>query len=54
MNNNKSNENWDRNQWQGRSRRQVENNYKVTGYMVKTFMIAIGLYALTELIISFI
>jgi hypothetical protein len=53
MNNNK-NKSWDRNQWQGRSRRQVENNYKVTEYMVKTFIIAIGLYALSELITYFI
>ena len=26
--------NWNRGDWQGRDRRQVENNYKVVGYSV--------------------
>jgi len=31
---------WNRNEWQGRSRRQVEGNYKAMGLMFK--LIAIG------------
>ena len=27
-------ENWNKGDWQGRDRRQVENNYKVLGYTV--------------------
>jgi|OM-RGC.v1.038495245 hypothetical protein len=32
---------WDPNMWQGRSKRQVENNNKVAGYAVIAFMVCI-------------
>jgi hypothetical protein len=42
---------WDSNEWQGRSQRQVENNYKVMKY---AFIISLGFligYGITSLII---
>ena len=35
--------NWNRGDWQGRDRRQVENNYKVVGYSVIIGVILLAL-----------
>lgn len=42
---------WDPNKWQGRSKRQVENNYKVNDYVIKTGLVAFLLWALTQIIL---
>ena len=42
---------WDANEWQGRSKRQVENNYKVNDYVIKAGLIAFLLWALTQIIL---
>jgi hypothetical protein len=42
---------WDPNEWQGRSKRQVENNYKVNDYVIKTGLVAFLLWSLTQIIL---
>jgi len=40
---------WDSNEWQGRSKRQVENNEKLSGIswiLLATFLIGYGIYSL--------
>lgn len=40
--------NWNKGDWQGRDRRQVENNYKVVGYSVVIGAIALLIAAILE------
>jgi hypothetical protein len=42
---------WNPNEWQGRSKRQVENNYKVNDYVIKTGLVAFLLWTLTQIIL---
>ena len=40
--------NWNRGDWQGRDRRQVENNYKIVGYSVVIGVILLALAVIFE------
>ena len=40
--------NWNKGDWQGRDKRQVENNYKVVGYSVVIGVIALALSIILE------
>lgn len=43
---------WNRNEWQGRSKRQVENNYKVMDLMFKLIAIAFSMYVVSLIILN--
>lgn len=41
---------WDPNEWQGRSREKIENNYKVMGYTFFIFIVVSIIFVIYKLI----